>query len=140
MCQHTLKVRHLSDPHTTLLVFRHLPFACKPGWHSAVSFRSRTKKNIILSMVRIKDLDKLNLLKLAYGDLVLGLSQFFLLPQLPQNKTLASKLLKSDSKITILLHWSKYMTHSVHSLQQLRQEQEGRSLLIAFEQKKLLTF
>ena len=31
--------------------------------------------------MRIKDLDKLNLVKLAYGGLVLGSIQFLLLPQ-----------------------------------------------------------
>ena len=37
------------------------------------------------------DLDKLNLVKICNGILVLGLSQYPLLPQLPQKMTLASK-------------------------------------------------
>ena len=58
----------------------------------------------------IKNLDKLNLLKLANGGLVLGSSQFLLLPQLPLKMILASKVVKSDSKIIILVHKSKYVT------------------------------
>ena len=53
--------------------------------------------------VHIKDLDELNLVLLAYGGLVLGLSQFLQLPQLPQNITLAPKVVKSYSKIIISL-------------------------------------
>jgi hypothetical protein len=49
-----------------------------------------------------RDLDKLNLLKLHYGDLDLGSNQFLLLPQLPQNMMLASKGVKRDLKIIIL--------------------------------------
>ena len=43
---------------------------------------------------------KLNLVKLGYGGSVLGSSQFLL----PQKMTLASKVVKSDSKIIISLH------------------------------------
>ena len=56
-----------------------------------------------ITIVGIKDLDKLNLVKLAYVGLVLGLSLFLLLLQMPQNMTLALKVVKSDSKITIKL-------------------------------------
>ena len=41
--------------------------------------------------------------KFAYGGPVLGSSQFLLLPQLPQKMMLASKVVKIDSKIIILL-------------------------------------
>ena len=44
------------------------------------------------------DLGKLNLVKLNYGGLVLGLSQFLLMPQLFQKMTLASESVKSNSK------------------------------------------
>ena len=40
-------------------------------------------KTDIITLVRIVDLDKLNLVKPAYGGLVLGLRQFSVLPQLP---------------------------------------------------------
>ena len=53
--------------------------------------------------VRIRVLDKLNLVKL---DKVLGLSQFLLLPQ---EMMLASKVVKNDSKIIIFLH--KYVVN-----------------------------
>ena len=42
--------------------------------------------------LRITDLDKLNLVKLDNGGLVLGSSQFLLLSQLPQKMTLTSKV------------------------------------------------
>ena len=45
-----------------------------------------------LSTVRVKDLDKLKLVKIAYGGLFLGSSQFLLLPQLPLKIKLASKV------------------------------------------------
>ena len=57
----------------------------------------------VLLTVRIKDLDKLNLIKLAYGGLVLGLNYILLLPQLPHKIMLASKVVKRDSKIIISL-------------------------------------
>ncbi len=46
------------------------------------------------------DLDKLNLVNLGNGGLVLGLK---LLPQLPHKMKLASKVVDSDSKIVIPL-------------------------------------
>ena len=63
--------------------------------------------------VRFKDLDKLNLVKICNGGKVLGSSQFLILPQLPQKTMLASKEVKNNSKIVILLHLSKSVTHSV---------------------------
>ena len=51
--------------------------------------------------------------KFAYGGLVLGSSQFTLLPQLPQKMTLNLKVVKFDSKVVILLCKSKSVTHSV---------------------------
>ncbi len=41
--------------------------------------------------------------KFTYGGLILSSSQFLLLPQLPQKKKLASKVVKVDSKIIVLL-------------------------------------
>ena len=55
-----------------------------------------------LDTVRITDEDKLNLVKFGIGGLVLGSSQFLLLPQLPQKRTLSS-VVKNDSEITIPL-------------------------------------
>jgi len=51
-----------------------------------------------------KDLDKLNLVKLAYEVKVLGSSRFSLLPQLPLKMMLTLKVFKSDcdKKITSL--------------------------------------
>ena len=49
----------------------------------------------------VKDLDKLNLVKLAYGGLVFSSSLFSLLAQLPQNMMIVLKVIKSDSKIII---------------------------------------
>ena len=46
------------------------------------------------AIVSIKNLNKVNLVKLANGCLVLGLSKLPLLPQLPQKMTLASKMVK----------------------------------------------
>ena len=60
----------------------------------------------------IKDLDKLNLVKLAFGGLVLSPSRFSLAPQLPQNMMLAAK----DSKIIFMLHYSTSVTNSVGRL------------------------
>ena len=42
--------------------------------------------------------------KICNGGLALGSSEFLLLPQLPQKMTLASKVVKNDSKIVISLH------------------------------------
>ena len=51
--------------------------------------------------------------EIAYGGLVLGLSQFSILPQLPLKMTLASKVVKIDLKIIISRCKSKSVTHSV---------------------------
>ena len=48
----------------------------------------------------VNDLDKLNLVKFAYASLVFGSSQFSLLSH---KMTLASKVVKRDSKIIISL-------------------------------------
>ena len=50
------------------------------------------------STVRFKDLDKHSLVKLAYGGLVLGSKRFSQLPHMPHKMTLASKVVKIDSK------------------------------------------
>ena len=63
--------------------------------------------------IRITDLCKINLVKLGYGGLALGLSQYSILPQPPQKMTLASKVVKSDSKIIMLPRWVKSVTHSL---------------------------
>ena len=59
----------------------------------------------------VMDLDKLSLVKLCYGGLVFGSSQFLLLSKI----LLASKVVKKDLKIIILLRYSKSVTHSVQS-------------------------
>jgi hypothetical protein len=41
--------------------------------------------------------------KFVYGGSILSLSQFLLLPQLPQKIELASKVVKNDSKIIVSL-------------------------------------
>ena len=64
------------------------------------------------STVCITDLNKLNLVKFAYGGLVSGSSKFLPLPQLPQKMMIASKVVKNDPKIMILLPQSKSMTNS----------------------------
>ncbi len=51
--------------------------------------------------------------KFAYGGSNLGSSQFTLLPQLPLKMMDQFQSGKIDSKIIILLHLSKYVTHSV---------------------------
>ena len=48
-------------------------------------------------------LDEINLVKLCYSGLVLGLSQLSLLPQLSQKMMFDSKVVKNDSKIIISL-------------------------------------
>ena len=66
--------------------------------------------------MRIKDFDKLNLVKLAYGVLDFRLKQSNLSSLLPQQylkNTLATKLVKRNPKIIISLCQSKTMTHSV---------------------------
>ena len=50
----------------------------------------------------VTDLDKLNLLKLGYGGLVLGLRQFLRLPQLAPKTLLASKGLE-DNHLALLV-------------------------------------
>jgi hypothetical protein len=47
---------------------------------------------------RIRDSDKLNLVKFPYIGLVLDERQFLILPQLPQIVMLNSKVVKTDSK------------------------------------------
>ena len=66
-----------------------------------------------LPTVCIKNLDKLNLVKIRNGGLVLGLSQFLLQPQLSQKMILDSKVVESDSKIITSVCLSKSVTHSV---------------------------
>jgi len=53
--------------------------------------------------------------KFADGGLILGLSQFKELPQLPLEMTFNLNKAKIDSKTIILLHKSKSLTHSVSS-------------------------
>ena len=49
----------------------------------------------------VRDLDNLNLVKLRCGGLVLGSNQFLILPQVPQKRSLALKVVESDSKILL---------------------------------------
>jgi len=51
--------------------------------------------------------------KFPDGGLVLGSSRFLILTQLPLKMTLDLKVVKINSKIIILLHKSKSVTHSV---------------------------
>jgi len=51
--------------------------------------------------------------KFADGGSILDWRQFTLLPQLPLEKTLDSKVVKTDSKIIISLSQSKSVTHYV---------------------------
>ena len=82
---------------------------------------------------RFTDLDKPNLFELAYGGLVLGSSQFLLLPQLPHKMMLVSKVVKSNSKIIIPQRQSKSVTHSVASKHiHRRLGFECRSSLVGF--------
>ena len=52
-------------------------------WHS---WKKQDHFLTSCSTVRITDLDKLNLVKICNGGLVLGSSQLLVLPQLPQKK------------------------------------------------------
>ena len=56
---------------------------------------------------------------------ILGSSQFLLLPKLPHKMTLASKVVKIDSKIVILLCLSKSATHSVEHKSESRDRKKG---------------
>jgi len=51
----------------------------------------------------------------AYGGIVLGLSQFTLLPQLPLKTKLNSKVVKIEQKIIISLCQCKFVKYSVES-------------------------
>ena len=63
--------------------------------------------------MRIKDLDKLNLVKFGYGVLDSGPSQFSQLPHLPQKMMFYSKVDQIGPLIIYALHKSKSITHSV---------------------------
>ena len=56
-----------------------------------------------ITRLGITDLEKLNLVKLGNGGLVLGLSQILLLPKLPQKMRLDSNVVESDTKIIVSL-------------------------------------
>jgi len=58
----------------------------------------------------LTDLVKINFVKFEYGGMVSGLSQFLLLPQLPQKIIVALKVIKIDSKSQY-----KAITHSEES-------------------------
>ena len=69
--------------------------------------------NLFTDTESVMDLDTRNLIKLSYCGLVLGLSQFLQLLQLPRK--MASKVVKSDLKIIISVYYSKKsMTHFVY--------------------------
>jgi hypothetical protein len=51
--------------------------------------------------------------KFAYGGSILSSSQFLLLPRQPPKMILVLKVVKFDSKIIILLPWSKSMKQTV---------------------------
>ena len=85
----------------------------------------------ILQSVSMISTSLINLVKL-YGGLVLGSSQFLLLPQLPKILLLISKVVTSDLKIIILICWSKSVTHSLYNAQ--------ISLIIFYYRWKISTF
>ena len=66
------------------------------------SFVANQSKQLIHT-VSIKDLDKLNFVKICNGGLVIGSSQFTPLPLLHQKMTFDSKVVESDSNIIILV-------------------------------------
>ena len=82
---------------------------CCKNYRGAERFRSNLSKQMhcchmsSVATERIKDLDKLNMVKTCNGGKVLASSQFLLLPQLPQITLLDSKVVKNDSKIVISL-------------------------------------
>jgi hypothetical protein len=51
--------------------------------------------------------------KFAYGGSILGSSQYTLLLQLPLKTMLDLKVVKINSKISISLHESNFVTHSI---------------------------
>ena len=51
----------------------------------------------------VTELDKFNLVKIGYGGLVLGISQFMILPQLPQKMMLTTKVTQKKSPCFISL-------------------------------------
>jgi len=64
---------------------------------------------------RFTALDKLNLVKFAFCGLVFASNQISLLPRQPQIMTLASKMVKREPKIIILLAYSKSVTRSLEN-------------------------
>ena len=62
---------------------------------------------------RYRAFHKFGQAKFPNGGLVLGSSQFSILPQLSPKILLDSKVVKINPKIIISLHWSKSVTHSV---------------------------
>jgi hypothetical protein len=74
--------------------------------------------------------------KFAYGGSILGSSKFTLLSRLPLKLKLNLKVLKSDSKITILLLLSKLLTHSVVILITMRKQ---KTILFLSSLQKLET-
>jgi len=71
-------------------------------------WRSVSKIWTILTYVRI-----------TFEGLVLGLRNLLLLPQLPQTMMLASKVVKRDLKITILLYVSLNSCHTLYIIVEL---------------------
>ena len=61
-------------------------------------------QKILNGQTEMNSFNRFGQAKFAYGGPVLDSSQFLLLPQLPQKMTLASKMVKIDSKIIISLH------------------------------------
>ena len=103
--------------------FHHNDNMRKKRWDQTVLWRQTLFRQLDLTsyswrhrdILRIMDLDKLNLVKLGNEGLVLGSSWILLLFQLAaaSKMTLASKVVKSDSKIVISLCQSKSLKHSV---------------------------
>ena len=66
-------------------------------------FRGKKLQTLSETKQKYRAFHRFGQAKISYGGLVLGSSQFLLLPQLPQIMTLASKVVKIDSKIIISL-------------------------------------
>ena len=77
--------------------------------------------------------------KIRIGGSTLSLSQFLLLPQLPQKTALASKVVKNDSKKVISLRLAKSVTHSVVSrVSSLKTQDNAENAFINRECKRAL--
>ena len=89
-------------------VYRKIGFSLKSNHQINLGLSTSLIRSLVFATVYIKDLDKLNLVKLVNGGLVLGSSHFLLLPHMPKKMKIASKL---DSKIIKVFCSTKFVTH-----------------------------